>query len=126
MTESEEEVRARELPINRAIYWLRQGVADSDITAKRIGVDDEQLSATIATAKTRMIENDKAYAAMTRQEALGYLAFGTIMLLLALYLAQGDVPLLREGRLALAFAIGTASLAWGLFRLFNQNPRYHF
>ena len=79
----------------------------------------------LETAKRRMAENDKIYAEMTRRGALGYLAFGVAMLALAFYLAQDDVPLLRQGRLILAFLFGGVSLGWGLFRLFNHDPKYH-
>lgn len=77
-------------------------------------------------SKRRMVENDKAYAEMTRKGALGYIAFGIAMLVLALYLAEGDVPLLRQGRLIFAFLAGGTSLGWGLFRLVNHDPKYHF
>jgi hypothetical protein len=118
--------RQRELRINRTIHWLRQGVPPERLDPGRIGVTADDLPDLIAIAQRRIVENDKAYAAMTRRSALGYMAFGAAMLCLALYLASGDVPLLRQGRLLLAFAIGGASLAWGLFRFFNHDPKYHF
>lgn len=117
--------RERELRINRAIYWIRQGVPPEGVDPARIGVTAEEMPELLETAKRRMAENDKAYAEMTRKGALGYVAFGLAMLALALYLAQGDVPLLRQGRLILAFLFGGASLGWGLFRYFNHDPKYH-
>jgi hypothetical protein len=119
-------IRQRELPINRAIHWLRQGVSEQGITAPRIGVTDDELAEIVATAKTRMVENDKAYAKLTRRGSLGYIAFGAAMLMLAFYLAQTDVPVLRQGKLLLGFLIGGGCLAWGLFRFFNHSPKYEF
>jgi uncharacterized membrane protein YidH (DUF202 family) len=118
--------RQRELLINRTIYWLRQGVLPGDVEPERIGVAAEEMPELLETARLRIIENDRAYAAMTRKGALGYIAFGVAMLVLAFYLASGDVPLLRQGRLVLAFLFGGASLIWGLFRYFNHDPKYHF
>ncbi|MDQ3077961.1 MAG: hypothetical protein M3Q83_03860 [Pseudomonadota bacterium] len=80
----------------------------------------------LETARRRMAENDKAYAEMTRKGALGYIAFGAAMLALAFFLAQGDIPLLRQGRLILAFLFGGASLGWGVFRFFNPDAKYYF
>ena len=118
--------RQRELRINRTIHWIRQGVPPERIDPERIGVTAEEMPALLEIAKLRMVENDKAYAEMTRKGALGYIAFGMVMLTLALYLAQGDIPLLRQGRLVLVFLFGGASLGWGLFRFFNHDPKYHF
>ena len=118
--------RQRELRINRTIYWMRQGVPPEEVDPAQIGVTAEEMPELLETAKRRMVENDKAYAEMTRKGALGYIAFGLAMLALAFYLARGDVPLLRQWRLVLAFLFGGGSLGWGLFRLFNHNPKYHF
>lgn len=118
--------RQRELTINRTIHWMRQGIPPMSIDPARIGVTAEEMPELIETAKRRMAENDKAYAEMTRKSALWYMAFGIAMLVLAFYLAQGEVPLLRQGRLLLAFIIGGGSLGWGVFRFFNHDPKYHF
>lgn len=118
--------RQRELTINRTIHWIRQGVPPENIDPARIGVTAEEMPDLIEIAKRRIVENDKAYAEMTRKSALGFIAFGAAMLALAFYLAQGEVPLLRQGRLILAFLIGGASLGWGVFRFFNHDPKYHF
>jgi hypothetical protein len=117
--------RQRERRINRTIYWMRQGVPPDGIDPARIGVTAEEMPELLETANRRMAENDKAYAELTRKSALGYIAFGVAMLVLAIYLAQGDVPILRQGRLILMFLFGGASLGWGLFRLFNHDPKYH-
>ena len=116
--------RERELRVNRTIHWLRQGVSPDRLDAVRIDVPPDELPALIEVAKARMVESEKAYSEMTRKGAFGYMAFGALMLCIAFYLAQGDIPLLRQGRLLIAFAIGGASFTWGLFRLFNQNPDY--
>lgn len=118
--------RERELRINRTIYWLGQGVPPDQLDAARIDVSPDDLPALVDTAKRQMIESQKDYADATRKGALGYMAFGVVMLGLAHFLSQGDVPLAREGRLLLVIAVGGVSLAWGLFRFFNQNSDYHF
>lgn len=118
--------RERELRINRTIYWMREGVPPEKIDPARIGVTADEMPELLETAKRRMTENDKAYAEMTRKSALGYIAFGVAMLALAFYLAEGDVPVLRQGRLILAFLVGGTSFVWGLFRFFNHDPKYHF
>lgn len=123
---TETEIRKHELPINRAIYWMRQGVSSENIDASRIGVTEDELPEILAAAKIRMVENDKSYAEMTRKGAFGFIGFGLVMLALAFYLAQGDVPLLRQGRLVFAFIMGGVSLSWGLFRYFNHNSKYEF
>lgn len=118
--------RERELRINRTIHWMREGIPPENIDPARIGVTAEEMPELLETAKRRMIENDKAYAEMTRKGALGYIASGVAMLALAFYLAEGDVPLLRQGRLMMAFLVGGASFGWGVFRFFNHDPKYHF
>lgn len=118
--------RQRELTINRTIHWMRQGVSPESIDPDRIGVTAEEMPELIEIAKRRIVENDKAYAAMTRKSALWFIAFGVAMLALAFYLSQGDVHLLRQGRLLMAFIFGGASLGWGTFRFFNHDPKYHF
>jgi hypothetical protein len=52
-----------------------------------------------------------------RREGMVILAFGLTMLALALYLANSDVPLLRQGRLLAAFVLGVAATGAGLVRL---------
>lgn len=119
-------VDQHELHINRTIYWLRKGIPPKDIDSEQIGVMPDELPELIETAKRRIVEDDKAYAKYTRKGALGYLALGCVLLALAFFLAEGDVPLLRQGRLVMAFVLGGASLGWGLFRFFNHDPKYHF
>ncbi|MFM2280219.1 MAG: hypothetical protein RLZZ444_2450 [Pseudomonadota bacterium] len=118
--------RQRELRINRTIHWLRQGVPPEKIDPDRIGVTADEMPELIETAKRRIVENDKAYAKMTLKSSLGLMTFGIAMLALAFYLADSDVPPLRQGRLGLSFLLGGASFGWGLFRFFNHNPKYHF
>lgn len=117
--------RQRDLHINRTIYWMQQGIAPESIDPVQIGVTAGELSELIETAKRRIVEDDRANAEMTRREALGYMTFGIALLALVFYLSQGDVPLLRQGRIVLGFLLGGASLGWGLFRFFNHNPKYH-
>lgn len=116
--------RQRELTINRTIYWLRQGVSPDHIDPARIGVTPGEMPELIETATRRMVANDRAHVRMIRKSALGYIAFGIAMLALAFYLAEGDVPLLRQGRLILTFLIGGASLCWGCLRLTNRASRF--
>jgi len=117
--------RQRELRINRTIYWLRQGVLPENLEPEKIDVTADEMPELIEIAKLRIVENDRAFAKTTRNSALGYLAFGAGMAVLAFFLTDGAVPPLRQGRLILAFAISGASLCWGLFLLFNHDPKYH-
>lgn len=71
-------------------------------------------------------EMEAEYRRVVGREALGYMAFGAVMLGMALYLASDHVPLLRQGRLLLGFVIGAACLGWGAFRWFNRSTRYDF
>jgi hypothetical protein len=56
-----------------------------------------------------------------RREGMFILAFGLVILAVAFYLAGGDVPLLRRGRLLAAFGLGIVATGAGLVRL--ANPR---
>jgi hypothetical protein len=62
------------------------------------------------------------YRRGARREASVYLLVGTLMLCGALYLAQGDVPLLRQGRLLLVFVLGSAATAYGGYKLLHPGP----
>jgi hypothetical protein len=120
----EEERRQRELPINRAIHQLRSGVPEENIRAASLGVPPENVPEIDRIAKSRIVENDRAYAAMTRRGAVGYMIFGLALLALGWFLSTGDVPVLRRGQLVVGLAFGAASLCWGLFRFFNHDPRH--
>lgn len=78
MTLTEDRIRELELPINRAIYRLRQGVAESDITVEMLGreVDLAEVPAIVALAKAKATAGDAAYRAMTRKSALLYMSGG--------------------------------------------------
>jgi hypothetical protein len=56
-----------------------------------------------------------------RRGGMVILAFGIVTLGLAFYLTNGDVPLLRNGRLLAGFGLGAAATVAGLIRL--ANPR---
>lgn len=125
---SPERIRELELPINRINYHLGNGVPELDLSVERIGggVTDDELPALIEYAKERRRKSEIEYSAMVQRSALGFMATGAAILAVCWYLAGGDVPLLRQGRLLLGFVLGGGCLAYGLFRMVNRDPKWHF
>lgn len=125
---SAERLQELELPINRINYHLGNGVPERDLSAERIGggVTDDELPALILHAKERRRKAEVEYNAMVRKSALGFIVAGAAILAVCWYLASGDVPLGRQGTLILGFALGAGCLAYGLFRMVNRDPKWHF
>ena len=125
---SSDRIRELELPINRINYHLGNGVPELDLSVERIGggVTADELPALIEYAKERRRRSDIEYNATVRRSALGFMAAGAAILAVCWYLAGGDVPLLRRGQLLLGFALGGGCLAYGLFRMVNRDPKWHF
>lgn len=125
---SPERIQELELPINRINYHLGNGVSERDLSVERIGggVTNDELPALIEYAKKQRRRAEIEYSAMVQRSAFGFIAAGAATLAVCWYLASGDVPLLRQGRLLLGFVIGGGCLAYGLFRLVNRDPKWHF
>jgi hypothetical protein len=114
----------RELRINRVIYWLRKGVKPDELDHNRIEIGREDLPELLAIAQNRMIESERSYRSFTRKTSLGFIVLGIIALSLCGYLSGHGIPKLRTGRLLIGYAIGTASLFWGTFRLLFPSPKF--
>jgi hypothetical protein len=57
------------------------------------------------------------YRSSLRTEAIVACAVGAALLAAAFYLAKGDVPLMRQGRLLLAAFMGGAAILYGLKKI---------
>lgn len=128
MTLTENRIRELELPINRAIYRLGQGIPDSDITVEMLGreVDSAELPAIVALAKAKAAEGNAAYHAMTRKSALVYMCGGAALLMLLWWMTSGgsDMPHGRfYGRAIVGYAIGAGIFLYGLWRWIDPSYR---
>ncbi len=113
--------RESELIVNRVTYHLSQGKPESEILPEMIGKDvtEEEIPLLVKISRERTAAADILYRQDTRKSALGWMAFGVAMLLLAFYLSSGDVPLLRQGRLTLAWLVGGGAFAYGIWRFLD-------
>ncbi|MDF8335698.1 hypothetical protein [Novosphingobium cyanobacteriorum] len=128
MTLTEDRIRELELPINRAIYRLRQGVAESDITVEMLGreVDLAEVPAIVALAKAKATAGDAAYRAMTRKSALLYMSAGAALLMLMWWMTNGgsDMPHGRfYGRAIIGYVLGAGAFLYGLWRWIDPSYR---
>lgn len=125
---SAERIQQLELPINRINYHLQNGIEEKDISIDKIGggVSEDELPALIVYAKEKWRRDESEYRSEVARSALGYIALGAGILAFCWYLSAGDVPGRRQGQLAIGFVMGAASLLYGLFRLVNRDPKWHF
>lgn len=112
-----------DLIVNRVSYHLMQGTSEHEILPEMIGfgVTKEELPLLIRLSRERTAEADMAYRLDTRRSAMGWIAFGAAMLALAFYLSEGDVPLMRQGRLTLGWIMGGVALVYGLWRYIDPS-----
>lgn len=115
--------RDSDLIVNRVTYHLMQGKSETEITPDLIGmgVEEDEIPLLIKVARDRDAAALVAYQKDQQRSALGWMAFGIAMLGLAFYLSSGDVPLLRQGRLALAWLAGGGALLYGIWRYLDPN-----
>lgn len=83
----------------------------------RLGCDEFQATAAIERAAAGIEARRTAEKKAARTAGLWILAFGAVMLTLALYLGTGDVPNGRVGRLVMAYIAGGGASVVGIWLL---------
>lgn len=83
----------------------------------RMGCDELQATAAIEQAAAGIETRRAAEKKATRTAGLWILAFGAIMLALAILVGAGDVPSGRVGRMVMAYIVGGGASVVGLWLL---------
>ncbi|MBK8375523.1 hypothetical protein [Sphingorhabdus sp.] len=115
--------RASDLIVNRVTFHLSRGKTEAEIFPEMIGNDvtQDEIPLLIQLSRQRTAAAHLAYRQDMQKSALGWIAFGIAMLGIAFFLSNGDVPLLRQGRLTLGWLAGAGAVAYGIWRYLDPS-----